>query len=181
MTLTKEYSNWYWRWRTHVPQHTGYLYQHDKWHPLWRTKAASVINLWYCRVLELKTVSQPPPLDPVLDSVNLMMPPSDLRWTEGDVPFRTFVAPRCNLSGQALFQGHSGAVQWLTMHHPRMDTHTHTHTVAYAQTHTHTCSGDKQHIELNLTACQMWMKPGDFDWKRVFTADSWRTRIFFLI
>ena len=65
------------------------------------------------------------------------LPPSDLRGTEGDVPFRTFVAPCCNLSGQALFQGHSGAVQWLTMHHPRMDTHAHTHTRIRTNSHTH--------------------------------------------
>ncbi len=64
---------------------------------------------------------------------------SDLRWTEGMFLFETSC---CNLSGQALLQGHSGAVQWLTMHHPRMDTHGgkefSAHMLLYAHTQTHT-------------------------------------------
>lgn len=40
--------------------HTAFLYQYDKWQRLRRTKAASIINLWYQHVLESKTVTHFP-------------------------------------------------------------------------------------------------------------------------
>lgn len=68
------------------------------------------------------SVNTPTPLDPVSASVNLMMPLSDLRWTEGMFLFEPHSFPLQSVWPGSV-QGHGAAVQWLTMHHLRMDAH----------------------------------------------------------
>lgn len=152
--------------------HTQKLYQYDKWHCLWHTKAASVINLRYRHVLDSKSVSQPPstPPEPALVSINLMMPPSDLRWTQGMSPFehlgvrRQSVWPASGPRLQVLYNGWPYITQEWTHTVARRSIHTcqflHTHKPV-----THGNISDKQLTELNLTACQMRMTVGFiFDW-----------------
>lgn len=121
--------------------HRGYLYQYDKWHPLRRAKAAFVINLWYQRVLELKTVSQLP--HPTRPRFRLCQPndasvrPS-LNW--GDVPFRTSqrlaticLASLCSKATVVLYNGWPCVTRGETpavarrLAHTWLDARAHTH------------------------------------------------------
>ena len=112
------------------------------------------------------SLNSPTSADPVLDSVNLMMPPLDLRWTEGMFLFRTSQCPAAICLSELCFKATLVTVWWPTMSHLRRDTR------SGLSVHINTCcSGDsnnrdKQQTELNQTPCQRWRKLGHFEWER---------------
>lgn len=124
------------------------------------------------------SVNAPTPLDPVSASVNLMMPLSDLRWTEGMFLFRTSQLssaicparlcprPRCSCTVADHASPEDGCI-----HGGKKVS---THMPVRPQTHTRASGHGNSAMNWPGPACQIWMTLGGLGWKK--TSQSLRIK-----